>query len=67
MPDFVQGVTNVRGEILSVTDPARLMGLGYPGGPALSQLATEGDPFKYDLPRPMLRELRRRLNEGGAA
>ena len=28
VPDFVQGVTNVRGEILSVTDPARLMGLG---------------------------------------
>ncbi len=35
---------------------AKLMGLGYPGGPALSRLATEGDPFKYDLPRPMLRD-----------
>ena len=28
VPDFVLGVTSVRGEILSVTDPARLMGLG---------------------------------------
>jgi purine-binding chemotaxis protein CheW len=27
-PDFIHGVTNVRGEILSVTDPARLMGIG---------------------------------------
>jgi purine-binding chemotaxis protein CheW len=28
VPDFVLGVVNVRGEILSVTDPARLMRLG---------------------------------------
>ncbi|HUG58575.1 MAG TPA: tRNA (adenosine(37)-N6)-threonylcarbamoyltransferase complex transferase subunit TsaD, partial [Candidimonas sp.] len=31
-----------------------LMGLGYPGGPALSRLAQEGDATVYDLPRPML-------------
>jgi len=35
---------------------AKLMGLGYPGGPALSRLAADGDPAKYDLPRPMLRD-----------
>jgi N6-L-threonylcarbamoyladenine synthase len=35
---------------------AKLMGLGYPGGPALSKLAAEGDPARYDLPRPMLRD-----------
>ncbi len=35
---------------------AKLMGLGYPGGPALSALATEGDPSRYDFPRPMLRD-----------
>ncbi len=28
VPDFILGVTNVRGEILSITDPARLMRLG---------------------------------------
>jgi len=28
VPDYILGVVNVRGEILSVTDPARLMGLG---------------------------------------
>ena len=33
---------------------AKLMGLGYPGGPALSNLAQQGDPTAYDLPRPML-------------
>ncbi|HVL96396.1 MAG TPA: tRNA (adenosine(37)-N6)-threonylcarbamoyltransferase complex transferase subunit TsaD [Solirubrobacteraceae bacterium] len=29
---------------------ARLLGLGYPGGPALSRLATEGDPAAFDFP-----------------
>lgn len=33
---------------------AKLMGLGYPGGPALSRLAQQGDASAYDLPRPML-------------
>lgn len=33
---------------------AKLMGLGYPGGPALSRLAASGDPSRFDLPRPML-------------
>ncbi|PLC50961.1 tRNA (adenosine(37)-N6)-threonylcarbamoyltransferase complex transferase subunit TsaD [Pollutimonas subterranea] len=33
---------------------AKLMGLGYPGGPALSNLAQQGDPAAYDFPRPML-------------
>jgi N6-L-threonylcarbamoyladenine synthase len=29
---------------------ARLLGLGYPGGPALSKLATEGDSAAFDFP-----------------
>jgi N6-L-threonylcarbamoyladenine synthase len=33
---------------------AKLMGLGYPGGPALSQLARQGDPQAFKLPRPLL-------------
>ena len=33
---------------------AKLLGLGYPGGPALSALACEGNPTAHSLPRPML-------------
>ena len=33
---------------------AKLLGLGYPGGPALSALAHAGDPGAFDLPRPLL-------------
>ena len=33
---------------------AKLLGLGYPGGPAISRLAEFGDPEAYKLPRPML-------------
>lgn len=34
---------------------AKLLGLGYPGGPALAALARLGRPDIYKLPRPMLR------------
>ncbi|MGI9222494.1 MAG: tRNA (adenosine(37)-N6)-threonylcarbamoyltransferase complex transferase subunit TsaD [Woeseiaceae bacterium] len=33
---------------------AKLLGLGYPGGPALAKLAESGDDSAYPLPRPML-------------
>jgi N6-L-threonylcarbamoyladenine synthase len=33
---------------------ARYLGLGYPGGPAIDRVASEGDPHAYDLPRAML-------------
>jgi len=33
---------------------AKLLGLGYPGGPAVSKLADQGDPKRFKLPRPML-------------
>src|SRR5690606_32194088 len=33
---------------------AKLLGLGYPGGPELSRLARQGDAAAFDLPRPML-------------
>ena len=33
---------------------AKLLGLGYPGGPALSALAETGKHGRYPLPRPML-------------
>jgi len=33
---------------------AKLLGLGYPGGPALAALAEQGDDAAFKLPRPML-------------
>lgn len=32
---------------------AKLLGLGYPGGPALAALAEQGDPGRFRFPRPM--------------
>src|SRR3989304_9366249 len=33
---------------------AKLMGMGYPGGPLLSELAERGRPGVFDFPRPMI-------------
>jgi N6-L-threonylcarbamoyladenine synthase len=33
---------------------AKLLGLGWPGGPALERLAARGDPARHALPRPLL-------------
>jgi N6-L-threonylcarbamoyladenine synthase len=33
---------------------AKILGLGYPGGPAVERLAREGDPSAVPLPRPLL-------------
>lgn len=33
---------------------AKVLGLGYPGGPALERLALQGDPKKIPLPRPLV-------------
>ena len=35
---------------------ATLLGLGYPGGPAIERLAQEGRSDRFDFPRPMLGE-----------
>ncbi|HYT14859.1 MAG TPA: tRNA (adenosine(37)-N6)-threonylcarbamoyltransferase complex transferase subunit TsaD [Burkholderiales bacterium] len=40
---------------------AKMLGLGYPGGPALAKLAERGDARRFELPRPMLD----RMEEGG--
>lgn len=34
---------------------AKMLGLGYPGGPAVERRARAGDPRRFALPRPMLR------------
>src|SRR5881296_881221 len=39
---------------------AKLLGLGYPGGPALAKLAQRGKPDRFELPRPMLEQLGKR-------
>jgi N6-L-threonylcarbamoyladenine synthase len=33
---------------------AKLLGLGFPGGPAVEQAARAGDSKRFDLPRPMI-------------
>lgn len=33
---------------------AKILGLGYPGGPVIQRVAKEANPKKYDFPRPML-------------
>ena len=35
---------------------AKMLGLGYPGGPVLAALAEQGEPGVYDFPRPMVRQ-----------
>lgn len=35
---------------------ARYLDLGYPGGPIIDQLATQGDPTAINFPRPMLND-----------
>ena len=45
-------VDDAAGEAFDKT--AKLLGLGYPGGPALSKLAEQGRPERFKLPRPML-------------
>jgi N6-L-threonylcarbamoyladenine synthase len=45
-------VDDAAGEAFDKT--ATLLGLGYPGGPALAALAREGDPGRHAFPRPML-------------
>ncbi len=47
-----ESIDDAAGEAFDKT--AKLLGLGYPGGPALSKLAVEGDPERFTFPRPMV-------------
>ena len=38
---------------------AKLLELGYPGGPAIERLAKTGDPARFRFPRPLLQDLDR--------
>ena len=53
-------VDDAAGEAFDKT--AHLLGLAYPGGPALAQLAEQGRAGKYKLPRPMLEQMHRTGN-----
>jgi N6-L-threonylcarbamoyladenine synthase len=46
-----ESVDDAAGEAFDKT--AKLLGLGYPGGPALAALAQQGDPGRFHFPRPM--------------
>jgi N6-L-threonylcarbamoyladenine synthase len=59
MPEW--GVYKTMGETLddaageAFDKVAKVLGLGYPGGPILSRLAADGDPTAIDFPRAMMR------------
>jgi len=46
-----ESVDDAVGEAFDKT--AKLLGLGYPGGPAIAQAARVGDPRRFHFPRPM--------------
>jgi N6-L-threonylcarbamoyladenine synthase len=46
-----ESLDDAAGEAFDKT--AKLLGLGYPGGPALAKLAEQGTPGRFELPRPM--------------
>lgn len=35
---------------------AKMLGLGYPGGPEVERAARDGDPARFELPRPLLNQ-----------
>ena len=45
-------IDDAAGEAFDKT--AKMLGLGYPGGPALARLAEQGNPAAFALPRPLL-------------
>lgn len=48
-----ESVDDAAGEAFDKT--AKVLGLAYPGGPQLAELAAHGDPERYQFTRPMLR------------
>ena len=46
-----ESLDDAAGEAFDKT--AKMLGLPYPGGPALAQLAQQGNPDRFEFPRPM--------------
>jgi N6-L-threonylcarbamoyladenine synthase len=51
----VEGVGRYR-RLEAFDKTAKLMGLGYPGGPAVERAAEGGDAARFDLPRPLTQQ-----------
>lgn len=49
-----ESLDDAAGEAFDKT--AKLLGLGYPGGPAIERLARQGDAKRFELPRPLWRK-----------
>ncbi len=47
-----ESLDDAAGEAFDKT--AKLLGLGYPGGPAIASLAQQGNPERFRFPRPMV-------------
>lgn len=47
-----ESLDDAAGEAFDKT--AKMLGLAYPGGPAVARLAESGDASRYDFPRPMV-------------
>lgn len=50
-----QSIDDAAGEAFDKA--AKIMGLGYPGGPLIDKLSQPGDPLKYKFPKPKVGEL----------
>ncbi len=49
-----ESLDDAAGEAFDKT--AKMLGLPYPGGPQVAQLAEQGDPTRFDFPRPMVKQ-----------
>jgi len=49
-----QSLDDAAGEAFDKT--AKLLGLGFPGGPAIARAAADGRPGRFELPRPLTRK-----------
>ena len=49
-----ESLDDAAGEAFDKT--AKMLGLPYPGGPHVAKLAEQGDPARFDFPRPMVRQ-----------
>jgi len=49
-----QSLDDAAGEAFDKT--AKLLGLGFPGGPAIARAAVDGRPGRFELPRPLTRK-----------
>ena len=49
-----ESLDDAAGEAFDKT--AKMLGLPYPGGPHVAKLAEQGDPARFDFPRPMVKQ-----------